>query len=442
MSVNRIAEGYRPKPHIRFPAQFDTMYNMPRAYFGMPVPVREIHYEYQIPAQTYHAEKMKAQHDYDMKTIASKAHFQHTTFREPRPGYVATNPVNNGARPFQVSDNGTRMPLQSFPGRLGSFSNSRMSGGVLSSVEGQKYARDILDRRAKQIKQMENPELPLEPDAVLNPLEVDKLELTSLLQEVLESVGAGTFTDLVFGSLRKLTQLLLKTLPQLDTDDVESIRIALEEAVLQQNAEADFEENRGSVPGRQFASSFLDLRRRDAKAGFVLRNLEKLYGFMTDLAGADFGNRSDKDKRSLVRSLARTWKLGSVSDVAPRAVRDDTRQPSPAGSVAPRQPPPPPPPDDDEDDEDGDEVEEEEDGSASASPPPSSSSSEAVSPALPKAPAGVRATFISYFNSNNLPGLIALSRQLKLWQSNANLNARSRTQFKNRFNQKFPGDAI
>jgi hypothetical protein len=451
MAVNRIKEGYIKQPKVRFPAEFDALYNKPRAYFGSPIAVREIHYEYEIPAQTYHAEKSKAQHAYDFKTIASKAHFQHTTFREPRPGYVATNPVNNGARPFQVSDSGTRMPLATFPGRLGTFVNnqSHLRGGVLSSVEGQKYARDILDRRANQIRAMEQPEAQAQTNEVLSPLEADKLELTSLLQEVLESVGAGTFTDLVFGSLRKLTQLLLKTLPQLDNDDVENIRLALEEAVESQTAEADFEEHHGSVPGRQGDTTFLDIRRRDAKAGFVLRNLEKLFGFMNELSGADFANRPEKARRTLVRSLAKHWKLGSVSDVAPREVRQPSAPaPSRASSVAPAGLPPPPPDDGGEDsgsdggggDEGASASEEEEEesvapSSASSAPPP-----KAVS--LPKAPPGARASFIALYNSNNIEGLKAFSQQLKLFSPLANLDGRTRTKFKNRFNQKFPGDAV
>jgi hypothetical protein len=363
MSVNRIAEGYRPMPKVRFPSQFDALYNKPRAYYGQPIPVREIHYEYEIPAQTYHAEKMKAQHAYDLATIASKAHFQHTTFREPRPGYVATNPINNGARPFQVSDSGTRMPLATFPGRLGSFVNnqSHLRGGVLSSVEGQKYARDILDRRAKQVRAMENPELPPEPEAVLTPQDADKIEMTQLLQEVLDATALGAFSPDTYSSLRRFTGLLLRNVVYLSFDDLNTIRLALQDAVLDQDATEDNAEHHGSAPTR---GSFASNRINRAKSQAVGANLKKLYGFMEDMCDgvvgsndvvvADEANKTSRRsmgttatplsslpesaKRQLVRASAKHWGIGALRSTALEALdkRDsDARDAVPLGALPP-----------------------------------------------------------------------------------------------------------
>lgn len=463
-------------PKVRFPAQFDALYNKPRAYYGQPIPVREIHYEYEIPAQTYHAEKMKAQHAYDLATIASKAHFQHTTFREPRPGYVATNPINNGARPFQTSVDGGNMPLATFPGRLGTFVNnqSHLRGGVLSSVEGQKYARDILDRRAKQVRAMENPELPPEPEAVLTPQDADKIEMTQLLQEVLDATSLGAFSPDTYSSLRRFTGLLLRNVVYLSFDDLNTIRLALQDAVLDQDALTNNDDHHGSAPTR---GSLASARINRAKSQAVGANLRKLYGFMEDMCDgvvgsndvvvADEANKTsmrsvgttatplsslpESAKRQLVRASAKFWGIGALRSNALETLdrRDsDARDALPLGAL--------PPPGDggdggDSDGEDSggssDEEGDEGDGEASsasarsAPPPPARSAPRGRYEAV-DAEGAVRGEFENAWRTSNLAELRAISRRIGLWRSHANLDTRSRTQFRNKWNATYPAQAF
>jgi len=332
MAVNRIAEGYVKQPKVRFPSEFNALYDKPREYFmgGARPATMTISYPIEIPSQLYHQELRNAQRKYDFETIASRRHFDHTTFREPRPGRVITNPINNGQRPFQTSVSGTISPLHTYPGGLGTFvyNQHHLRGGVLSSIEGQKYARDILDRRASQIRQMENPEVPPPSDnRVMTGEDSDKLELYGLLNEVIDNVGTGNYSDLVFGNIRKLTALLIKTAPTLETEDFQDIYIAVKDAVLAERSSATMAEHHGSVP----APSFLSERRQDEKFGLIYRNLEKLLGFMEELIAGDIGNLSEIDRRTLVKTAMKHWKLSSISTVAPRALGME--------NVARRQPP-------------------------------------------------------------------------------------------------------
>jgi hypothetical protein len=316
-----------------------------------------ITYPMEIPSQTYHEELRKAQHAYDLATIASRRHFDYTTFRQPRPGRVITNPINNGQRPFQTSVEGTSHPLQVYPGGLGTFvmNQHHLRGGVLSSIEGQKYARNILDRRASQIRQMENPDLPPPEGKVLSTIEADKLEMYGLLHEVIDNVESGNYTDLVFGNIRRLTAILVKVSTELDTDDYQNIYDALKEVLRDEKAEATMSQHHGSVP----ASSFIDRRRRDAKYRLVEQNLEKLLGFMEELIGGDIGNLPEASRRLLVRSALKHWNLSSISTVAPRALKEKGQPRNTAippdfphddgdggddGYQPPTSPPPPAPP--------------------------------------------------------------------------------------------------
>jgi len=371
MAVNRIAEGYVKQPKVRFPSEFNALYDKPREYFmgGSRPATMTISYPMEIPSQTYHEELRKAQHAYDLATIASRRHFQHTTFREPRPGRVITNPINNGQRPFQTSVSGTISPLQVYPGGLGTFvyNQHHLRGGVLSSIEGQKYARNILDRRASQIRQMENPEAPPPAGNILSPIETDKLELYQILAEVLDNVDSGNYTDSIFGIIRRFAGLLIKVAVELDTEDLQKLFNAVRDTVETERSEATMSDHRGV----NSQGTFLENRRNAGKAELAYNQLSKILVFLGDLIAGDFGNLQESAKRLLIKSSIKRSGLASIHPVAPRAFAGQTPVapgvvPSPAlGGLPPPPPPPSAPPS-----PGGEEEEEEEEEEETQSPVP------------------------------------------------------------------------
>ena len=279
-----------------------------------------IDYPIELPSQVFHEEIRNAQRKYDWETIASRRHFNHTTFRQPRPGRVITNPINNGDRPLQVSVDGTISPLPVYPGGLGSLMRNNnhqylqggLSGGVLSSIEGQKYARNMLDRRAAQLRSMENPEAPPTSGDVLSPIEGDRMELFGLLNEIVDDIQSGNYTDLVFGNIRRFASLLIRVSPELDTNEYQQIYTAIESAL----QTASSEEQSSSIFPRDLAN-----RRNNQKYLLVKRNLESLLGFMEELINGDIGNLPEGSRRQLVKNAIKTWNLAGITTVAPRALR-------------------------------------------------------------------------------------------------------------------------
>ena len=379
MAVNRTRE-ITPNAQVRFPSQFDSLYGNRRdAYTGGTPRPDSITYPQYTPAQQYHNEKMAAERKYILATMAGRPIFERQTFREQRPGYVKTNPINNGAQPF-FQNSGIMMPLPCYPGQLGSIhrhhaiQHKHLSGGVMTTMAGQQHARSILDRRAKQITQMENPDVPAEPE-ILTGEEAQKIELSGLLQQIFDGVITGNFTDILYQELRRCVVLLLRTIPLIDdADALNEIRIGFQDAFNEADGAASATEHHSSLARPQ--------RVLDVKAGYIARLLGMLYEYMNGIVSGNSADLSMRDRITLSRSVAKSVGLGSLtkgiasSGLLRRDAPAEEEEEEEEGGLSSSLPPPRP------GDEGGDEGGDEEGGDEGERwpwPPSSSSSSSSSS---------------------------------------------------------------
>jgi hypothetical protein len=333
---------------IRFPYEYDIAYRQvygdARRYtHGCPAP-RPIHYamsdmESQRKLQEYQLEKMIAERKRKLDEIRDKELFLHKYpfFPRAREGYVPSNPVSNGNRPFQTSQEGT--PLIAH-GSLATFPHHALRGGVLTDY---KYARFILDRRGKQLAQMTDPLYTPPQPAVLTVEEKQRLDLALMLKEVLGSLSDGSYTESTFIEARKLTGQLITTLPLVESvEEIAEIIKAIDEA---------FEEsgvvNNPSATRQGIRQIQTELDRNaavlDKLSGLLVRVRRMLVAYVQRLG---VGTMTLKARQTLVRSIAEQIGLFRLADKTPREIPEEQLD-RPAQSD--QAPPPPPPPSDDED---------------------------------------------------------------------------------------------
>jgi len=286
---------------------------------------------------------MAAERKYILATMAGRPIFERQTFREQRPGYVKTNPINNGAQPF-FQNSGIMMPLPTYPGQMASIhrhhaiQHKHLSGGVMTTKAGQQHARSILDRRAKQILQMENPDVPAEPE-ILTGEEAQKIELSGLLQQIFDGVITGNFTDILYQELRRCVVLLLRTVPLIDdTDALNEIRIGLQDAFNEADGAASATEHHSSLSRPQ--------RVLDVKAGYIARLLGMLFEYMNGIVSGNSADLSMRDRITLSRSVAKSVGLGSLTKgiASSGLLRRDApaEEEEEEGGLSGNLPPPPP----------------------------------------------------------------------------------------------------
>jgi hypothetical protein len=329
---------------IRFPYQFEEAYrqkygNERRYIHPCPKPV-PIEYamsdlESQRRLQIYQLEKMAAERKKKLAEIRDKELFQHKypMYPTPRQGYVPSNPISNGTRPFQTSQEGT--PLIAH-GSLATFPHS-LRGGVLTDY---KYARFILDRRAKQTAQMNDPLYKEPSPAVLTVEEKAKLDLSLILREVLTALSDGSYTESTFLEARKLTGQLITTLPLIDDEDeLTELVKAIDEATEESENTNDPSATRQGI--RQLQTEF------DRRTAVLEKLSDLMYRIRTILVayldGIRRGSMSLKDRQTLVKSIARQIGLLTLADKTPRVLQEAELQ-RPADSEQDLPPPPPPPP--------------------------------------------------------------------------------------------------
>ncbi|NDC95687.1 hypothetical protein EBZ38_14145 [bacterium] len=164
--------------------------------------------------QLYHKELMDANRKYALETIASKAGFKnkYPCAPTPRPNVLPNKNVVSGSRVFGVSSHQEPLP---YVGSLSTFPNSRggrLTGGVLKNYS---YARKILDRRAENVRAQQDPAF-VPPTKVLSDQDQLKLNFSSLLSEVVDSITANNYTDLVYSATRRLVGTMLQAIPYID----------------------------------------------------------------------------------------------------------------------------------------------------------------------------------------------------------------------------------
>lgn len=332
---------------IRFPYEYDIAYRAKygdaRHYTGYNNPAPSpIHYALsdvkgQRIHQEYQLEKMRAERERKLAEIRDKALFQHKYPMYPgrREGYVPCNPISNGNRPFQTSQEGT--PLIAH-GSLATFPQHTLTGGVLKDY---KYARFILDRRGKQLAQMNDPLYKPPQTAVLTVEEKQKLDLALMLKEVLTSLSDGSYTESTFIEARKLTSQLLTTLPMVEDEDeitelVKTIDNALEESETVNEPAANRQGLRQIQTEMDKKTAVLE-----KLSGLIYRVRRILVAYLERL---QTGTMTLKDRQTLVRSIAKQIGLLQLADKTPKEIPvEELQRPAEAEQAAQAPPPPPPP---------------------------------------------------------------------------------------------------
>nr|WPF46803.1 MAG: hypothetical protein [Lake Baikal virophage 12] len=125
-----------------------------------------------------------------------------------------------------LPDNSTGSKNRPFYASKGepSFSSEdmKMRGGVLSTKEGQKYGKFLLNRRANDIRAKDLVAQGIEPSSVLpsgelvlTPEDSKALELNTLLQSISDAVDARDFGGLTITDLKNIPRLMITTLPKM-----------------------------------------------------------------------------------------------------------------------------------------------------------------------------------------------------------------------------------
>jgi len=310
--------------HIRFPYEFEEYYGQKyggrTSYYPshMP-PTIQISYalsdnEIARKGQQFHMEKMAAERKKVIETIKSKAGFKmkYPCYPAPRANALPHKNITSGTRPFLTA---VSQPSFGNVGRLSTFAqHDELSGGVLKNYA---YARQILDRRAKNIREQEDPAFQ-PPSQVLTGDEQMKLDFSSLLNEVVDAITAGSFSDMVYNATRKLVGAFIRVVPKLDdVDDIADITRAIENALQSADALTKPGDRRDGVAVIRDEVNRAEVKRRDRIAN-VLGKMELFLDEYADRVKR--GTMSEKDRIALAKTLAKKVGLFSFADFTATAV--------------------------------------------------------------------------------------------------------------------------
>ena len=331
---------------IRFPHQFEEAYAAkyggarslypsflpPSVQFSYPLAEDEVRRKNQL----YHAELMAANRKQVEDTIRSKAGFQHKY-----PCYP-TRPAN--PLPHKHIISGSRASLDSisqpsfgYVGSLSTFPSHSLTGGVLRDYG---HARKILDRRANQVRQQEDPMFIPQGEVITREDQL-KLDFSSLLNEVGDAIASGSFSDLVYSALRRLTGAFIRTMPLIeDPDDVAEIKRTVDNIL--RNAEVSDRPAQHRAPiGVAHESLDPVMNARRARITAVLEKVEEFLSLY--MAVFERGTTTEKERALASKAFAKKVGLFSFADFTTSLglVGEQQEVPSTASVVAPLLPQPP-----------------------------------------------------------------------------------------------------
>ena len=165
---------------------------------------------------------------------------QHLQIYQPH-ATLPDNSTGSKNRPFYATKDESHMSLED---------KVKMRGGVLSTKEGQKYAKFILNRRAKDIVKQDLEAQGIEPstvlpsdDLVLTPDESKSLELNTQLQSISDAVVNRDFSGLTITELKNIPRLMISTLPKMTQSRFAELVRFIEELIEEAEAIAEPKED-------------------------------------------------------------------------------------------------------------------------------------------------------------------------------------------------------
>lgn len=261
---------------------------------------------------------------------------QHLDIYQPH-ATLPDNSTGSKNRPFYASKGEKSFSLE-----------DKMSGGVLSTKEGQKYGKFILNRRANDIRAKELVAQGIEPssvmptgDLVLTPDESKSLELNNLLQGVSDAIEASDFSGLTINDLKNIPRLMITTLPKMTQQNFGELVGFIEEMVLELeaiiNPKEDIDDDRKEL--------VLDSKSTNG-AKRIYEYLSRLIVLLRDFAKVMGRDEATKvvALRALVNEYLGIRKTTSES-IVPNLKQEIIKVGRiPRPGVAPPRPPPPPSP--------------------------------------------------------------------------------------------------
>lgn len=260
---------------------------------------------------------------------------QHLDIYQPH-ATLPDNSTGSKNRPFYASKGEKSFSLE-----------DKMSGGVLSTKEGQKYGKFILNRRANDIRAKELVAQGIEPssvmptgDLVLTPDESKSLELNNLLQGVSDAIEASDFSGLTINDLKNIPRLMITTLPKMTQQNFGELVGFIEEMVLELeaiiNPKEDIDDDRKEL--------VLDSKSTNG-AKRIYEYLSRLIVLLRDFAKVM--GRDEATKVVALRALVNEY-LGIRKTTSESIVPNPKKEIIKVGKLpkpgVPRPPPPPPPP--------------------------------------------------------------------------------------------------
>ena len=238
---------------------------------------------------------------------------QHLQIYQPH-ATLADNSTGSKNRPFYATKDESHISLED---------KVKMRGGVLSTPEGQKYAKFILNRRAKDIVKQDLEAQGIEPstvlpdtDLVLTADESKSLELNTLLQGISDAVDARDFSGLTITDLKNIPRLMITTLPKMTQNRfAELVRFIEElidtlEGIIEPKEDADDDDDTGEM-------TVGDKATRDAERirGF-LENILTILRQFAKVIGRDEGAKTATLKALVGEFLG--LRKSNAKDIIPR----------------------------------------------------------------------------------------------------------------------------
>lgn len=143
------------------------------------------------------------------------------------------NSSGSKIRPFDLSKDESGRPNAMMKVAMRQRGEMPLTGGVLKDY---RYARNILDRRVRDVKNLdlEAQGLPAQPEPIASLTEVDSrnLELNTLLQNLIDVIGTGAYTQLTINDLKGIPRLLISVIPTYTEDEITQLIQGIEDDIL------------------------------------------------------------------------------------------------------------------------------------------------------------------------------------------------------------------
>lgn len=305
---------------LTFPFNFQRSYDLPFAYYGDAVePPMDIMVGTDFQSQ-YHEEKRREANQSVMNGIQARKTAERKlltgvhNYHLPKPVLGQrkfANPMNGVVGFASARRDDSSAPFQTI--------ETGMTGGVVTTVEGQQFYKKQLADRINQLNRMNAlaQGFAVEMGQNVNTFnseeigDQDKVQFFVLFDELLTSLQASEYSRVDFAKIKTIFRLLFKFAPIATEDDFKDIIERLEDAIVpqRQNLTAVYLTEQGGDPERRTPIALLT---------FVY--LERMYQYVSQMNRQVYGSLAGRKalSKALIKKLFNKILTGSVVDVLNR----------------------------------------------------------------------------------------------------------------------------